>query len=125
MGHPASVALTCPAPRLLARWGSEKDRKLATACAVLASLRVSRVCGKGDSRIREGRLRAEAEGLFADDFDEDAVGEFAAEEMDDTVFHVAFEDLTGGLGGGQGGEARDGRGDQIAVRTGGWCACPA
>ena len=37
--------------------------------------------------------------LFADDFYEDAVGEFAFEKVDYAVLHVAFEDLAGGLGG--------------------------
>ena len=35
--------------------------------------------------------------LFADDFDENAVGEFAFDEVDHAVFDQAFEDLAGGL----------------------------
>jgi hypothetical protein len=35
--------------------------------------------------------------LFADDFDEDSVGEFATEIVDYAVFNAAFEDLTRGL----------------------------
>ena len=31
--------------------------------------------------------------LLADDFYEDAVGQFAVDEMDYAVFHEAFEDL--------------------------------
>jgi hypothetical protein len=38
--------------------------------------------------------------LLADNFYEDAVGQFAAEQVDYAVFDVAFEDLAGGLGGG-------------------------
>jgi len=38
---------------------------------------------------------------FADYFYEDAVGEFAAQEVNYAVFDVAFENLAGGLGGGR------------------------
>ena len=37
--------------------------------------------------------------LFADNFDEDAVGEFAFEQVDNAAFYVAFEDLALGFGG--------------------------
>ena len=37
--------------------------------------------------------------LFADDFYEDAVGEFAFQQMDYAAFYIAFEDLAGGFGG--------------------------
>lgn len=39
-------------------------------------------------------------GLLADDLDEDAVGQFAAEKMDDAVLYVAFECLADGVGSG-------------------------
>jgi hypothetical protein len=35
--------------------------------------------------------------LFPDDLDEDAVGEFAFEQVDYAVFDIAFEDLARGL----------------------------
>jgi hypothetical protein len=53
----------------------------------------------GDSaRLRS--VSGELGRLFANDLDEDAVGEFAFQDVDDAVFDEAFENLAGWAGGG-------------------------
>ena len=37
--------------------------------------------------------RARPGGLFADDFDEDAVGQFALQDVNDAIFHEPFQHL--------------------------------